>query len=220
MVQLVPIPFLVVSVTLLILAEYQGKKDRVYVTKPLSTALVILVAALSLTQPEADTGYTAWVLAGLALSMVGDVALMFSSQRAFLMGLLAFLGAQLAYTLVFTLYNRFQRPDPITGGVLLGIAVAAYLVLLPGLDRMKVPVAVYILVICLMVNRAWSTLFGDFFGRAAAWLVAVGAFLFWISDLMLGINRFRRPFSWNRISLGFYYAGQLLIALSAAYLER
>jgi uncharacterized membrane protein YhhN len=219
MVQLVPIPFLVVSVTLLVRAEYRGRRDQVYVAKPISTLLVILVAALAFTRPGRDAGYTAWILAGLALSMVGDVVLMFSGRRALLGGLLAFLLAHVAYTLVFTLYNRFQRSDLITGAVLLGIAAAVYLYLAPGLDRMKVPVAVYILIICLMVNRAWSTLFGDTFGRTAAWLVAAGAFLFWISDLMLGINRFRRPFSWNRISLGFYYAGQLLIALSAAYLE-
>jgi uncharacterized membrane protein YhhN len=219
MVQLVPIPILVVSTTLLIRAEYLARKDHVYVAKPISTLLVIVVAALSFTRAESDPAYTAWILGGLVLSMVGDVALMFPSQRAFLGGLVAFLLAHVAYTLVFTLYNGFQRPDLITGGVLLGIAAAVYITLLPGLGRMKLPVAVYIVIICLMVNRAWSTLLGDTFGRAAAWMVAAGALLFWISDLMLGINRFRRPFAGNRISLGFYYAGQALIALSAAYLK-
>lgn len=219
MVQLAPIPFLVLTATLLIRAELRGRQDQVYVLKPLSTLLVILVAALAYTHPETDARYTAWILGGLALAMVGDVALMFASHRAFLGGLVAFLLAHVVYAVVFTLYNRFQTADLITGGVLTGVAVVVYLYLLPGLDRMKVPVAVYILIICLMVNRAWSGLFGEAFSQAAAWLVAVGAFLFWISDLMLGINRFRRPFSWNRISLGFYYAGQLLIALSASQLE-
>jgi uncharacterized membrane protein YhhN len=217
-IHLVPIPLLVVSVTWLIWAEYKGRKDWVHVAKPLSTLLVILVAALALTRPGVDGAYTAWILVGLAWSMVGDVALMFPSQRAFLIGLAAFLVAHVVYTLVFAIYSGFQPADLATGAILLVIAAAVYRYLLPGLGRMKVPVAVYILIICLMVNRAVSTLFGDVFSPAAAWLVAAGAFLFWISDLMLGINRFRRPFSWNRISLAFYFGGQLLIALSAAYL--
>jgi uncharacterized membrane protein YhhN len=217
-IHLVPIPLLVVSVTWLIWAEYKGRKDWVHVAKPLSTLLVILVAALALTRPGVDGAYTAWILVGLAWSMVGDVALMFPSQRAFLIGLAAFLVAHVVYTLVFAIYSGFQPADLATGAILLVIAAAVYRYLLPGLGRMKVPVAVYILIICLMVNRAVSTLFGDVFSPAAAWLVAAGAFLFWISDLMLGINRFRRPFSWNRISLAFYVGGQLLIALSAAYL--
>ena len=218
MIHLVPIPLLVVSVTWLIWAEYKGRKDWVHVAKPLSTLLVILVAALALMRPGVDGAYTAWILVGLAWSMVGDVALMFPSQRAFLIGLAAFLVAHVVYTLVFAIYSGFQPADLATGAILLVIAAAVYRYLLPGLGRMKVPVAVYILIICLMVNRAVSTLFGDVFSPAAAWLVAAGAFLFWISDLMLGINRFRRPFSWNRISLAFYFGGQLLIALSAAYL--
>ena len=219
MIHLGPILLLIVSVTWLIWAEYKGRKDWVYVAKPLSTVSVILVATLAFTRPGVDGAYTAWILAGLALSLVGDVALMFPSQRAFLIGLVAFLLAHVVYTIVFTVYSGFQPADLITGVILLAIAVAVYRYLLPGLGRMKVPVAVYVLIICLMVNRALSTLFGDVFSPAAAWLVAVGAFLFWISDLMLGINRFRRPFAWNRISLAFYFGGQLLIALSAAYLR-
>jgi alkylglycerol monooxygenase len=218
-IHLVPIPLLIVTVTWLIWAEYKGRKDWVYAAKPLSTLLVILAAALAFTRPGVDLVYTAWILVGLALSLVGDVALMFPSQRAFLLGLVAFLLAHVVYTIVFTVYSGFQPADLITGVILLAIAVAVYRYLLPGLGRMKVPVAVYVLIICLMVNRALSTLFGDVFSPAAAWLVAVGAFLFWISDLMLGINRFRRPFAWNRISLAFYFGGQLLIALSAAYLR-
>jgi uncharacterized membrane protein YhhN len=202
----------------LIRAEYQGRKDRVYVAKPFSTVLVILVAALSFAQPGVNAVYTMWILVGLILSMVGDVALMFPSQRAFLAGLVAFLLAHVVYTVVFTVTNGFHWPDLVTGVILLAIAAAVFRLLRPGLGRMQVPVAFYILIICLMVNRALSTLFGETFGSTAAWLVSIGAFLFWISDLMLGINRFRQAFSWNRISLAFYYGGQLLIALSTGFL--
>ena len=48
--------------------------------------------------------------------------------------------------------------------------------------------------------------------------VIIGALLFYASDLILAANRFWRPWQYNRISLGFYYSGQLLIALSAHHL--
>jgi uncharacterized membrane protein YhhN len=82
---------------------------------------------------------------------------------------------------------------------------------------MKVPVAVYVVIICLMVQRAVSTLFGDAFSPRQGWLIAGGALAFWISDLILAINRFTRPFRLHRVSLAFYYTGQTLLALSASY---
>jgi uncharacterized membrane protein YhhN len=82
---------------------------------------------------------------------------------------------------------------------------------------MKGPVLLYILVICFMVNRAVSTFFGTFFSTTQAWLIALGAILFWLSDLLLAVCRFRHPFRLERLGLYLYYGGQLLIALSPSY---
>jgi uncharacterized membrane protein YhhN len=82
---------------------------------------------------------------------------------------------------------------------------------------MEGPVVLYILVICLMVNRAVSTFFGDAFTTTQAWLISLGAVLFWLSDLMLAINRFRKPLRKEPLGLFLYYGGQLLIALSPSY---
>ena len=214
---LFPIPVLLVTVFLLIRAEFRGQQRQVYFFKPLSTLLVILVAALSLTTPKADAGYTAGILAGLILSLGGDVALMFPSAKAFLAGLALFLLAHVAYAVVFTLFNGFHAGDLVSGVVLLALAIAVYLYLRPGLGKMDSPVVGYIVIICLMVNRAISAFFGTAFTPTQAWLIAAGAVLFWISDLMLAVNRFRRPFRTHRLGLAFYYGGQLLIALSPAY---
>ncbi|MFN2221909.1 MAG: lysoplasmalogenase family protein, partial [Candidatus Promineifilaceae bacterium] len=86
-----------------------------------------------------------------------------------------------------------------------------------GLGSMQGPVILYILVICFMVNRAVSTFFGDSFTPTQAWLLSIGATLFWLSDLVLAVNRFRQPFELNRLSLYLYFGGQLLIALSPSY---
>ena len=82
---------------------------------------------------------------------------------------------------------------------------------------MKGPVIGYIAIISLMVNRAISAFFGTTFTPTQAWLMALGAIAFWVSDLMLAVNRFRQPFEHHHLSLAFYYGGQLFIALSPAY---
>ena len=159
------------------------------------------------------------MLVGLILSLGGDVALMFSSGKAFLAGLVLFLLAHVAYAVIFTLFNGFFPGDLVSGAVLLALAIFIYRYLEPGLGKMKGPAIVYIAAICFMVNRAISAFFGATFTPAQAWLIAVGALLFWISDLVLAVNRFRRPFKYHRISLAFYYGGQLLIALSPAFFD-
>jgi uncharacterized membrane protein YhhN len=214
---LIPIPFLLVTVVLLVRAEFEGKQKQIYILKPISTLLVIMVAVLSFLTPGVQTSYTIWVLSGLWLSLGGDVALMFQSDRAFRIGLLLFLLAHVVYAIAFTVPNGFHPQDLITGAVLLALAVAIYLYLRPGLGKMKAPVLLYTLVICFMVNRAISTFFGEAFSTTQVWLISLGAILFMASDLVLATNRFRHPFKANRFSLFLYYGGQLLIALSPSY---
>ncbi|MGC9335417.1 MAG: lysoplasmalogenase [Anaerolineae bacterium] len=217
MAHLIPIPFLAVTVTVLVWAEYRGNRRLVYLVKPASTLLVIAVALLSLLTPDADLSFTLWVTAGLVLSLGGDVALMIRTDRAFLAGLVLFLLAHIVYSIGFTLPNGFHPQDVVSAAVLLGVAIMIYRYLRPGLGSMQGPVVFYILIICLMVNRAISTFYGDVFTTAQAWLLTVGAMLFWLSDLVLAVNRFRHPFEANRLSLFLYFGGQLLIALSPSY---
>ena len=217
MVQWIPIPFLAATVTLLVWAEFRSDQRQVYFFKPLSTLLVIAVALLSFLAPGVRPGYTLGISLGLVLSLGGDVALMFKSNKAFLVGLVLFLLAHVVYSIVFTVPNGFHPHDLIVAAVLLALAVPTYLYLQPGLGRMKGPVIFYIVVICFMVNRGFSAFFGNAFTTTQAWLMSLGATLFWLSDLVLAVNRFRHPFEANRLSLFLYYGGQLLIALSPSY---
>ncbi|MEJ2210343.1 MAG: lysoplasmalogenase, partial [Anaerolineae bacterium] len=218
MLHLALIPVIAVTVTLKGWADFRGDQRQVYLWKPLSSVLVIVVALLSLGQPNAIPAFTWWVTAGLVLSLGGDVALMFKSKsRMFLIGLVLFLLAHVVYAIAFTAWNGFHPQDLISGAVLLAVAVAVFLYLRPGLGRMQGPVLFYVVVICFMVNRAISTFFGETFTLTQAWLLSVGAVLFWLSDLVLAVNRFRHPFEANRLGLFLYYGGQLLIALSPSY---
>jgi uncharacterized membrane protein YhhN len=214
---LILVPVIAATVTLLVRAEFRKDMRTRYILKPLSTLLIIAVALLSLLSPAANASFTMWVTVGLVLSLGGDVALMFESNPWFLAGLVLFLLAHVVYAIGFTLLNGFHPQDLISGAVLLAAAVAVFFYLRPGLGSMQGPVVFYILVICFMVNRAVSTFFGDVFTVTQAWLLTLGAILFWLSDLVLAVNRFRHPFPANRLSLFLYFGGQLLIALSPSY---
>ena len=215
---LFPIPVLVVTVALLIRAAILGKQRQIYIFKPISTLLVIAVALLSLLEPSQNLTYTVGVTIGLLLSLGGDIALMFQENRkAFIIGLGLFLLAHIAYTVAFTLLGVFSAWDLLSAGILLGVGVSFYLLIQPNLGTMQGPVIAYIVVISVMVNRAGSTLMSPAFGVRQALMILIGAILFYISDAILAANRFWKSWEYNRISLAFYYGGQLLIALAASY---
>lgn len=212
------IALLTLFVTLLIRAGFAGNQKQVYVFKPLSTTLVIIVAALScFVADNYNLSYTLAIILGLLFSFGGDVALMFKSKRAFMIGLILFLIAHVIYSIVFTVYSGFVEGDLISALILILLAIIIYFYLYPGLEEMKIPVLIYIFVISFMMNRAISTFSGEFFNNTQAVLISIGAGLFFISDLILAINKFKKPFKYHRISLAFYYSGQLLIALSTGF---
>jgi uncharacterized membrane protein YhhN len=212
------VPVLAVTVFFLIRAEFLEKRRQIYVIKPLSTLLVIAVAAVSFLEPTRNLTYTIGVLVGLLFSLGGDIALMFQeNRRAFTLGLALFLVAHIVYVVTFTLLGRFSGWDILSTVVLLIAALGFYGLIQPNLGVMKGPVIGYILIISVMVSRALSVLVSPVFSGGQALMIAVGAVLFYFSDAILAASRFWRPWRYHRVSLAFYYSGQLLIALAASY---
>jgi uncharacterized membrane protein YhhN len=215
---LYPIPVVVVLVFMLIRAEVLGKRQQVYVVKPSATLLVIAVALLSLLEPTHNVTYTVGVLVGLLLSLGGDVALMFDEDRtAFSVGLGLFLLAHIAYTAVFASLGRFSGWDAASIPILAAAGIGFYALIQANLGSLRIPVIAYMLVISIMVSRAISTFASPTFRPEQAVVIASGAVLFYISDVILAANRFWKPLQYDRVSLAFYYGGQVLIALSASY---
>jgi uncharacterized membrane protein YhhN len=212
------VPVLAVTVFFLIRVEFLEKRRQIYVIKPLSTLLVIAVAAVSFLEPTRNLTYTIGVLVGLLFSLGGDIALMFQeNRRAFTLGLVLFLVAHIVYVVTFTLLGRFSGWDILSTVVLLIAALGFYGLIQPNLGVMKGPVIGYILIISVMVSRALSVLVSPVFSGGQALMIAVGAVLFYFSDAILAASRFWRPWRYHRVSLAFYYSGQLLIALAASY---
>jgi uncharacterized membrane protein YhhN len=212
------VPGLVVAASLLIRAELLKIRRKIYILKPISTLIIIAIATLSFLEPTQNPTYSIGILIGLLFSFGGDMALMFQDNpKAFRIGLVLFLLAHIAYTVVFILLGQFTAWDILTGTFLLAAALGLYRLFQPNLGSMKIPVIVYIVVISLMVNRAIALFASPNFSATQAWMIVAGALLFYISDVILAANRFWRPWKYQRISLAFYYSGQMLIALAASY---
>jgi len=226
-----PVLFLFISVPLLIRAQERVPRDirQTWIWKPVSSALVIAVGALSLAQPPGahDVIYTALILGGLLLSFAGDLLLIPPDNgRAFLAGLVAFLLAHVAYMAAFVYLHASRgfafdvASDIVHAGALTLAAVGVYRYLGPGLGAMRLPVIAYMLVISAMVHRALAIAFAHPGGALQPLLIAAGALLFYLSDAVLAINRFRfgnRLRGGKLANLSTYYLGQVFIALSASF---
>jgi uncharacterized membrane protein YhhN len=196
----------IISAAIFIHAEYRGPYKHIYIFKPLTMICILLIAILGQAAPPP---YKYLIIAGLICSMAGDAFLMRPWDR-FVAGLVAFLAAHLFYIVAFTL-------DIGLGGslwtliplVIYGLVI--YIVLSPGLGKLKLPVIAYIIVILVMAWQAWERWSQT--GQNGALLAFVGAILFVISDTILAINRFRGQFKLARVlNLMTYFAAQWLIA--------
>jgi uncharacterized membrane protein YhhN len=211
-------PLLVISVSLLVWFEIRKNKSAIYVAKPISTILVIITCLFSLTDVGSTAAYTLLIFLGLLLSFGGDIALMFQDKPVpFRLGLVLFLLAHIVYGATFLRFSGPVAQFPLFCALFFGLGTAIYLLLLPGLGTMKISVGLYVLIISFMAAAAVSTLFSGEITRATAILVAAGSLLFYISDVILALNRFRFPMKYNRLSLIPYYAGQFLITVSTYY---
>lgn len=197
------------SVALQLRAEYRGPRWQVYLCKPSTTALLLLLAVLSTTAHGAR--YQQAVVIGLACSLVGDVLLMLPRDR-FVAGLASFLLAHVAYIVAFSA----GVPIGTAPALLVPLAAMAALLLWllwPGLGKLRLPVVLYSATILLMVWQAWGWHWA--FDTPGSRLAALGATLFMASDAVLALNRFRRPFPGAQaVIMLTYVAAQALIALS------
>jgi alkenylglycerophosphocholine hydrolase len=150
-----------------------------------------------------ESRYARGVAAGLWLSALGDF-LLEARPSFFLYGLLAFLLAHLAYLAAFLAASR--RPALLRAIPFAAWGAAAFTLLHHGLGGLRVPVAVYMAAIVTMMWRASAV------GR----LALVGAVLFGASDTLIAFDHFKAPLPWAPFPIILlYWAGQLLIALSA-----
>lgn len=161
-------------------------------------------------------GMALWFGVGLLFSLAGDILLMISLDRLFLPGLFTFLLAHLAYITGFK-----DQILAASGGSLFLLAILAVSAVrvirrIAGAMRARrqtslvAPVIVYSAVISIMLFAAMSTIFDPAWSTGASLLVSLGAFLFYLSDVILAWNQFVSPITNGRLlNILTYHLGQI-----------
>jgi uncharacterized membrane protein YhhN len=201
-------------------AVAKGWKKVEYIAKP--AAMLVLLGLLALVGGFGSLPLICFAL-GICFSLAGDVCLMVSytrfSDRWFIPGLMAFLLAHVSY--IIGLNTPIPNISPIWS---LGIAVILALtsarilrrilagVRQKGLRRLVRPVGIYGTVITLMLLSALLTLNSSTWNTSASVLVALGAALFYLSDVLLAWNKFVNPVKFGRlVNIIPYHLGQFVL---------
>ena len=211
-----PLPRLMLaSATLATATSALGLTHWHWPFKPLTMLVAMVWVAIHARQTSANGLFdlktpTPLLLAALLGSLAGDVFLMLPGNW-FIPGLVSFLLAHLAYIALFGQgVPWFAHRSALAATLALAAAMYAFLWLGGLPPELRLPVAVYVLVIALMAAQAWAR-------RATlrdtpALLVALGACSFMLSDSILATNRFVQPLPLAQLwVLASYYAAQYLI---------
>lgn len=161
-------------------------------------------------------GSVFWFGVGILFSLMGDILLLISPDGMFLFGLVSFLFAHTSYIQGF----KEELATFHVGSAILGMFIAVNLgrllrriveaIRTKGENKLVFPVIAYGIVISIMLYAAMSTFYDPLWKTNAALLVSVGAFLFWISDLILAWNKFVSPIRNGNIwTIVLYHLGQI-----------
>ncbi|MEK7865364.1 MAG: lysoplasmalogenase [Planctomycetota bacterium] len=196
-----------VSSAVFVVVQRTSPRTWAFATKPVPM-LLLLLGLFACGEPR-DGTIRALLAAGLVASLAGDVFLV-DEERCFLPGLASFLVAHLLYVAAFLRGADLAAAVPYAAAYLMVGAVLCGL-LWPRLGKLRIPVLAYALVLSAMCAAAWAR------GRADGSLLApIGATLFYLSDGVLAVNRFRWPFRAAKpLLFALYIAGQALITASA-----
>ncbi|MBN2341241.1 MAG: lysoplasmalogenase [Deltaproteobacteria bacterium] len=205
-------------VALQIYFEYRHHRGKpgpyVGITKTIASAAFVIAAIFS-DIFLASNGTT--ILIGLLLCLVGDVFLISQKKLFFMMGLVSFLFAHIAYCVAFIAQTPYLVALLIAAPALFAIGFTIGKWLLPKVgDNMKKPVAAYIITICCMVALSIGAAFANH-----QWQLMVAAILFMISDIFVAKDRFIESTFLNRLfGLPLYYGAQLLFATGHYWFPR
>jgi uncharacterized membrane protein YhhN len=196
---------------LLLAAEWWEAPGLRWFAKPLASASFLGLAdsAGVLVHP-----WGGWMMAGFVGCWWGDVLLIPKDRRVFLAGIGAFLLGHVGFAAAFMVRGVEPVRMGIAATLLVPVAIGVMRWLLPHLRGvMRVAVPAYVVVICTMVAAAVGTTGVAAGGNGVG--LAVGAVLFWLSDLCVARQRFVEPGFVNRaVGLPLYYGAQGVLAMS------
>src|SRR4029077_19030123 len=125
-----------VSGALAVFAAERNVRPLLAVCKPLTTILLLGGVGWP------GTPYARWVTLGIALSVVGDTALLWSGNRAFIVGLAAFLLAHVSYVGAFVGAAVWSAHVAVVALVMLPVTFLLLRAIWAGAAGMHLPVVV------------------------------------------------------------------------------
>ncbi|HSJ70036.1 MAG TPA: lysoplasmalogenase [Acidimicrobiia bacterium] len=173
-----------------------------------------LVIVLAVTGAEEFDVYTLGILAALAASWMGDLALSHPGRRPFTIGLAAFAAAHVAYAASFVARGASSVPWMLAAGlVMAAVGTGVIRWLAPHRpQQLAVPLLVYVVIIGVMVTTAFGSLGTDPDPR-----IPLAASLFAASDVLVARQQFvTRAMSNRVIGLPLYFVAQVMFALTVA----
>jgi uncharacterized membrane protein YhhN len=220
--------WLLIAVFVLALLEWiavaLGKKKLEYFAKPATMVLLITWVLAAAYTTETSSACLTWFVIGLSFSLLGDVFLLLPPERWFMWGLAAFMLGHVAYIIGFSVFSLADKTvilAAILGFIIVVVGVQIFLRLRVGLqisgrDNLIIPVGVYSLVISYMLFSAVYSFLNPDWTTSEAYLVSVGALLFYISDVLNAWERFISPFEKGRLKVMVtYHLGQIALAVGA-----
>ncbi len=204
----------------------EKKKDSAaflrYVTKPLLMPLLILFYTIN------NSTINWWIIGALVGGFLGDLFLMIpdpkKKQKWLRIGLFSFLFGHIFYIVAFALYaQKFPYFRWWVIFLALPFVIAAVIIypkMTKNIGKMKIPVTVYIIVICVMgISTTFLLIPLDSFPISMKMiylsgiiLVYLGAWFFAVSDTLNGIGKFVKQFKNERLfTMSTYLLGQFLL---------
>lgn len=223
--------FLVIALILAPLNWYALRTNNnrlVYFSMP-GVILSLLAWLLVFAQPFSSAPSPRWIniqwfVWALIFSLAGDVFLMLPRQK-FIAGLVAFSLAHIAFIQGFALPifpKHYAIPGVIISALVIAVSLRVYLPIARALsasgeNKMKIPTAIYAVLITAMLIAAISTLVKGW-GFASSFLAAGGGLMFYTSDIFLAWDRFVHPLPQLKITRRvLYHLGQISIITGAAF---
>jgi len=222
---LIPLPFFFAFMVGDLVGRKNNNLKLVSVCQPMTTVMVLIVAGLSFLE-NYRTPYTISIMIGLSIAALADSILVSRTDKsAFIKGMALFFFTIVTYGITWTKLSGTTSHD-------LTISIAMFIIYCMitviflkdrgGVDgkpshKVTIGVLVYLFTFCLVISRAISTFYGDYFSTTQSLLLTIGITLFFMGDCQLGIYHFINKHFPMVQAPPFYFVGQLLIALSCSY---
>lgn len=202
-----------------IAVEHQEKYTGAVCLKGTAAMLFCIIGFYGL-GGAGNPGFARLVCIGLCFGALGDILLNLRfvfpkiGQKIFLAGVAAFLTGHILYLAALIPLSTTLLPSLLIGVIIAAALLAWIFKTLTVKLAFKIFGILYIGAVVLMTTVAVGNVISA--PSTAAWMHAIGAVLFTVSDIVLIFNTFgsEQKFSLRITNLSLYYLGQLMIAAS------